>query len=300
MSNGRIFVSYRRDDSSGFTRAIYNELVKHYFQGRVFMDVEAIEPGLPFDEAIKRALDQCEVLLVMIGKRWLEPRADGGSRINDPNDFVHLEIGEALSRKIRVIPVLLDGASMPDRDALPEPLRAMALRNAIEVSNNRFDYDVERLIEAARKALGERPASDTSGRSQDRPRRTLFWLIGIGAVVLLSWLVFFYVWIHNRDRDPNNCLGQYLAGIPENRQQPIESSPNTVVIVSQEQQPKDGLLGIKFIEHGKPIGAATFALFASSTDYPSFKDIKLYDAKCQEIQDYSNKSRGGNKHEMMQ
>lgn len=282
MSNGRIFVSYRRDDAAGFTRAIYNELVKHSFQ--VFMDVEAIGPGLPFDEAIKRALDQSEVLLVMIGQRWLEPQAGGGSRINDPNDFVHLEISEALSRKIRVIPVLLDGASMPDKEALPEPLRAMALRNAIEVSNNRFDFDVDKLIKAVRKA---------------RPRRWLYWLIGVGATVLLSSLVFFYAWTRSHNRDPNICLGKYLAGVPANRQKAIESGPGEVVIVSGEQQPKDGLLGIEFIEDNKPIGAATFALFASSTDNPTFKDIKLYDAKCQEIQDYSNKTRGENKHEMI-
>jgi hypothetical protein len=121
----------------------------------------------------------------------------------------------------------------------------------------------------------------------------------VSATVLLAAVVFFYVWAHNRNRDPSICLGQYLADIPENRQQAIESSSNEVVIVPQEQQPKDGLLGIKFIEHQKPIGAATFALFGSGTDYPSFKDIKLYDASCLEVQDYSNKSRGGNKHQMI-
>lgn len=301
MSNGSIFVSYRRDDSAGFTRAIYNELVEHFFQGRVFMDVEAIQPGLPFDEAIKAALDQCEVLLVMIGRRWLEPQAGGGSRLNDPNDFVHFEIEEALARKVRVIPVLLDGASMPNQEALPESIRPMALRHAIEVSNSRFEYDVGRLIEIVRKALGETLSSETSGREQERTdrKRVPYWLIGVIATIALSGVVVFYLWTRNRNRDPNICLQQYLAGIPEDRQKAIESSLNEVVIVSGEQQPKDGWLGIKFLEHNKPIGAARLTLFASGSDYPSFKDIKLYDANCQEIQDYSNKSRGGNKHEMI-
>ena len=98
MSNGQIFISYRRDDSAGYTRAIYDRLVQHFSKDRVFMDVDAIEPGLPFDEAIKHALDKCEVLLVVIGRHWLDTRDGLGPRINDPQDFVRLEIAAALSR----------------------------------------------------------------------------------------------------------------------------------------------------------------------------------------------------------
>src|SRR5512139_2316322 len=126
MSNGQIFISYRRDDSSGYARALYDRLVQHFSKERVFMDVDAIEPGLPFDEAIKRALDQCEVLLVVIGKRWMDKQEGVGLRINDPKDFVRLEIAAGLSRNIRVVPVLLEGASMPTEDELPEPLRDLA------------------------------------------------------------------------------------------------------------------------------------------------------------------------------
>jgi hypothetical protein len=129
------------------------------------MDVDAIEPGLPFDEAIKRALDQCKVLLAVIGKRWMDKQAGIGLRINDPKDFVRLEIAAGLSRNIRVVPVLLDGASMPTEEELPEPLRELARRNAIEVSNSRFDSDTESLILAVRKVLGESTdaAKNTSG-----------------------------------------------------------------------------------------------------------------------------------------
>jgi hypothetical protein len=171
MSNGQIFISYRRDDSAGYTRAIYDRLVQHFSKDRVFMDVDAIEPGLPFDEAIKHALDKCEVLLV-IGRHWLDTREGLGPRINDPQDFVRLEIAAALSRNIRVIPVLLDGARMPGEDELPEALGALARRNALEIRNSRFDVDTGTLIMAVRKALGEteNAAQSSSGLSTENLR----------------------------------------------------------------------------------------------------------------------------------
>ena len=155
MTSGQIFISYRRDDAAGYARALYDRLVQHFSPERVFMDVDAIEPGLPFDEAIQRALNQCEVLLVVIGKRWLDAPAGKAPRINDPEDFVRREIAAALARDIRVIPLLLDGARMPTAADLPEPLKALARRNALEVSNSRFQADTERLITTVRKALGE-------------------------------------------------------------------------------------------------------------------------------------------------
>ena len=172
MSSGQIFISYRRDDSAGYTRAIYDRLVQHFSKDRVFMDVDAIEPGLPFDEAIKHALDKCEVLLVVIGRHWLDTRDGLGPRINDPQDFVRLEIAAALSRNIRVIPVLLDGARMPGEDELPEALGALARRNALEIRNSRFDVDTGTLIMAVRKALGEteNAAQSSSGLSTENLR----------------------------------------------------------------------------------------------------------------------------------
>lgn len=182
MSNGHIFISYRRDDSAGYTRAIYDQLVKRFSKDRIFMDVDAIEPGLPFDEVINQAVGRCEILLAMIGKRWLEQQAGVGPRVNDPKDFVRIEIAAALSRNIRVIPILLDGASMPSEEALPEPLHALARRNAIEVSNSRFNADVDRLVEAVSKALGE--AEAPRNQQVPRSRRSIvYWLlVGLAAV----------------------------------------------------------------------------------------------------------------------
>ena len=144
---GKVFISYRREDAAGYARAIYEELTERFTADRIFMDVDAIEPGLPFDEVIRNAVGQCEALLVLIGARWLAPQPDGKTRLEDERDFVRLEIAAALARNIRVIPVLLDGTPMPKEAELPEALRGLVWRNAIEVSNTRFPSDVDRLAQ---------------------------------------------------------------------------------------------------------------------------------------------------------
>ena len=150
---GKVFISYRREDAAGYARAIYEELTERFTADRIFMDVDAIEPGLPFDEVIRNAVGQCEALLVLIGARWLAPQPDGKTRLEDERDFVRLEIAAALARNIRVIPVLLDGTPMPKEAELPEALRGLVWRNAIEVSNTRFNTDVDRLANVLAKVL---------------------------------------------------------------------------------------------------------------------------------------------------
>jgi len=184
MGEGNIFISYRREDSAGYTRAIFDQLAQRFPKNRIFMDVDSIEPGLPFDQVITNAVGRCDVLLAMIGRRWLEPRDGAGPRLNDPKDFVRIEIAAALSRDIRVIPVLLDGAAMPAEDQLPEPLRPLALRNAIEVSNTRFASDVARLADAVGKTIG-RSATPASW-SRFTSRRPLLYGLGATAVVVVG------------------------------------------------------------------------------------------------------------------
>jgi serine/threonine-protein kinase len=108
----------------------------------VFMDVDSLEPGVDFRERITSAVGECDMLLVLIGKQWLDSR----SRLDDPEDFVRVEIETALARGIRVIPVLVNGAEMPRPDDLPESLRTVAGRHALELSNSRWRHDVDRLV----------------------------------------------------------------------------------------------------------------------------------------------------------
>ena len=235
MSNGYIFISYRRDDSAGYARAIYDQFVQHFSTERVFIDVDAIEPGLPFDEALERAVGKCDILLAIIGRRWLDQQESTSSRLHDPNDFVRLEIAAALSRNVRVVPVLLDGASMPTEQQLPEPLRALARRNAIEVSNSRFKSDVARLISAVSKALGE-PASSAPMRYPFGGTSTLHWIIGALAVVVLSLLI--YVQFPTRDRKPP------AESMPAEKNEP---SPSKAVnsLQTTEKSKSDGSLSRK-------------------------------------------------------
>jgi hypothetical protein len=178
MGNRRIFISYRRDDAAGYARAIHDQLVKRFGKDRVFMDVDSIEPGLPFDQVIKQAVERCDILLAVIGKNWIAQSNGRGPRIDNPADFVRLEIAAALSGNVRVIPVLLDGVSMPAQEALPEPLRALALRNAVEVSNSRFSSDMERLNEAIDSIFRESDTRNSIIRYASSRRRLLYWLLG--------------------------------------------------------------------------------------------------------------------------
>lgn len=151
----KIFISYRRDDSAGYAQAIYSRLAQDFSKDRLFMDVDTIEPGVDFERVIEKAVGECDVLVAVIGKRWVGGEASGTSRLDNAKDYVRLEISTALARDIRVIPVLVDGMTMPSEDILPAPLRPITRRHAIEISNTRFNFDVERLITAVRRVPTE-------------------------------------------------------------------------------------------------------------------------------------------------
>jgi formylglycine-generating enzyme required for sulfatase activity len=156
----KIFISYRRDDSGGWAGRLYDRLSQHFGRDNVFMDITAIEPGLDFVEVIQEAVASCDILIAVIGRQWLTVTdASGQRRLNNPEDFVRLEVGAALGRNIRVIPALVQNASMPRSTDLPESLQKMARRNALEISDTRFHQDTDRLIEVLTRVLGGSPAS---------------------------------------------------------------------------------------------------------------------------------------------
>src|SRR5690349_17123265 len=129
-----IFVSYRREDSRHVAGRLYDRLCDHFGPGAVFMDVDSIEPGLDFAEAIERAVGRCRAVLVLIGGSWTAVRDEQGRRrLDDPDDLVVLEVRAALERDVRVIPVLVDGAPAPRRVDLPAELAPLARRNALRV-----------------------------------------------------------------------------------------------------------------------------------------------------------------------
>ena len=162
---GGIFVSYRRQDSDHLAGRLYDRLVDRFGEGKVFMDVDTIEPGLDFAEEVTRAVAACQVLVAVIGPAWLTA-ADGRGRrrLDHPGDFVRLEIETALTRGVRVIPVLTQGAMMPDEDDLPENLAALARRNALFIRHESFRSDAGRLVTAIERVL-----ADTTGTVGQSP-----------------------------------------------------------------------------------------------------------------------------------
>jgi hypothetical protein len=150
----KIFISYRRDDSSGYAQAIYRELVQRFSKDRVFMDVDTVKPGVDFVDAIEKSVGECDVLLALIGNKWASQDTGTKSRLENQKDFVRLEISTALARDIRIIPILVDGMKMPSEEMLPGPLKPLLRRNAMEISHTRFNYDVERVVKAVSEALG--------------------------------------------------------------------------------------------------------------------------------------------------
>jgi formylglycine-generating enzyme required for sulfatase activity len=142
----KIFLSYRRQDSAAMTGRIYDRLCAHFGEDAIFMDIDSIPFGLDFREHIRLAVDQCGVMLAVIGRNW-GGQAEASRRIDDPRDFVRIELEVALERNVPVIPVLIDRTPMPAEADLPPSLGALAYRNAIDVDQWRdFHPHVDRLI----------------------------------------------------------------------------------------------------------------------------------------------------------
>jgi hypothetical protein len=172
---GKIFLNYRRDDTAGFAHALFVLLKQSFPSERLFMDVGGgIGAGQDFVRVIEEQVRACDAMLVLIGPDWLKmPDVAGRRRVDDPLDFVHLEVESALRFGKRVIPVLVQKAKMPSDNDLPPPLKALARRNAVGLTNERFEADVQGLVKELKDALVE--AEETRRRAAaaaDEARRT--------------------------------------------------------------------------------------------------------------------------------
>lgn len=183
----KVFISYRREETAGHAGRLYDAIAARFGERNVFMDVE-LAPGVDFVEQITEAVGACDALLVVIGPRWAAP-ADGrsDSRLADPKDFVRLEVETALRRPdLRVIPLLVGGARMPDPDDLPESVRALARRNALELSDLRWRDDIRRLVSTVEEQLGEprkAPADESPVAMRTARRR---WPLFAGAALAVA------------------------------------------------------------------------------------------------------------------
>ena len=145
---GKIFISYRREDSKYPATRIYEALSRELSRESVFIDVDNIPPGANFVKVLEGWVERCDVLLALIGAGWVNstnPKT-GKRRLDNPKDFVRVEVRGALTRDIPVVPILLDGVEMPDEAELPDDIKGLLNRNAEFVEYRTLDADVQRLI----------------------------------------------------------------------------------------------------------------------------------------------------------
>jgi TIR domain len=150
----KIFISYRRSDSADVAGRIFDHLRQHFGRDFLFKDVDSIPAGADFRTVIADTIKSCDVVIVIIGRGWLTATSKGARRLDDPEDYVRIEIETALERKITIIPVLVGGAEMPSSDVLPASLQTVAFRNAVSVRPDPdFSHDVRRLISGVPSAI---------------------------------------------------------------------------------------------------------------------------------------------------
>jgi TIR domain/PAN domain len=198
---GKIFINYRRDDAISTAGRLHDRLAQTFGPNNLFMDVDHIPAGVDFVEYLHSQVAACDVFLAIIGPNWLNAKDDEGRRrFDNPDDYVKIEIAAALVRDIRVIPVLVDGARPPNADKLPDSVKPLARRNAVEVRNTNFGRDTEALADKIRDALkGARPATgqrrfvvNAVPRFIPSGRWRAVWG-GLAALLLVGWIGLYQV-----------------------------------------------------------------------------------------------------------
>src|SRR5580692_4408622 len=170
-----IFINYRRDDAPGVAGRLFDYLALKFPRRSLFMDVDAMKPGVDFAKQLDNQVSHCRVLLAVIGPHWLDAiDKTGARRLDNEKDYVRIELASALKRDIAVIPVLVDGATMPAEESLSDDLKPLAFRHALELRHSRFSADADAIVHALEAAVPR--------------RRNLLLLIGaaVAAVLVLA------------------------------------------------------------------------------------------------------------------
>jgi len=205
----RIFLSYRREDASGHAGRLYDALSARFGADNVFMDIDTIDLGADFAEVITRAVASCDVLIALIGRRWLT------ERLENPDDFVRLEVEAGLNRDVDVIPACVQGASQPTSEQLPDGLAPLARRQGTELRDIGWRDDVARLIERL-----ERLEREKAGEAAPQPReRGRAWRVpAVLGLVLAAGAAAAFLTLRGPDgdgeRSPGDVKSQLLAVIP--------------------------------------------------------------------------------------
>ena len=268
------FISYRRDDAAGYAGRLHEALERRLGEDQIFRDIDTLEPGLDFVDAIGSRLRECRVFLAVIGREWLDAKdAAGHRRLEQPHDYVRLEIAGALARPdVRVIPVLIEGATMPAPEALPENIRALARRHAMNLRDDAWDHDVDRLAgviadvtkSPAAAAQDVRPGPAEAGHYVPR------WLLAGGgaAVIILGVLILFVM--NRQDGEVSST-----ATIPTPSQLTVAAPTRPYgVAVPRPAEVAHRLLYTLFSANVTPLGNGTSELRLRV----QFANFTLYDA----------------------
>jgi len=170
-----IFINYRRDDVPGVAGRLFDHLVGRFPRRSIFMDVDAMKPGMDFVKQLDTQVSQCDVLLAVIGPHWYDAKdQDGHRRLDSDTDYVRIELASALKRDIPVIPLLVDGAVMPAAGGLPDDLKSLTRRHALELRHTRFDADALAVMRALEELV---------------PTRRIPWRAGAAVVIVVAAVV---------------------------------------------------------------------------------------------------------------
>ena len=229
-----IFINYRRDDTSGYSGRLYDALAARFGDDFVFMDIDALEPGEDFTQVVHRRVGSCDVLIALIGREWLTTSdREGRPRLQKPNDWVRIELQTGLtSARTTVIPALVHDAEMPSPDQLPETLRPLCDRNAIELSDARWNFDVQRLIRRLEELAGLPPPAATPPHvSRARPR----WVIPAAAagIVLAALLVAVLAVMGDGGGADRSGAAQYVGHVDAQLTQSAVDKGDLTVLIGQ-------------------------------------------------------------------
>jgi TIR domain len=195
-----VFICYRRSDAQDSAGRLYTELTNGFPDARIFLDVDEIPPGKDWREVIDGAVGQCDVLLAVIGRQWVRTKSRGEPRLVDPDDRLRREIQTALARGIDVIPVLVQGASLPKADELPDELRDLAYREAIAIRHESWRDDFGRLARTLNRIHRARDVRESSSdtvpdEGSKASKSRLVWLLpgalaAVAAAVVAAVVLF--------------------------------------------------------------------------------------------------------------
>jgi len=228
-----VFISYRREDSSGYAGRLFDILSVHLGRENTYMDLDTIKGGDNFTTVIEEKISQCDVLLAVIGERWLTSTGENGRRRLDmADDFVRLEIAKALERGVRVIPVLVGGATMPHQGDLPDDLRSLSVHQAMDLRDAHFHADVNQLVDLLDKIV---PSIASRQRKVKSNRLTLAVSSVLAVVVILGGIL--VVWQVKLAAHPNPDSQKRTAPASE----PVPSAqPVKAIEGDQPKSPNKG------------------------------------------------------------